>query len=54
MRTLLRFLQEKNEGLRGQKIFPAYMTSRLSNKGTISSTNVFGVFPSAVKPVAQF
>jgi hypothetical protein len=29
------------------------MTSWLSNKGTISSTRVFGVFPSAVSPVAQ-
>ena len=31
-----------------------YMTSRLSRSGTISSTNAFGVFPSAVRPVAQF
>lgn len=29
------------------------MTSWLSSKGTISSTRVFGVFPSAVSPVAQ-
>ena len=31
-----------------------YMTSRLSNNGTISSTSVFGVLPSAVNPVEQF
>lgn len=30
------------------------MTSRLSRRGTISSTKVFGVFPSAVNPVEQF
>ena len=30
-----------------------HMTSRSSRRGTISSTNVFGVLPSAVTPVAQ-
>ena len=30
------------------------MTSRLSSRGTISSTSVLGVLPSAVTPVAQF
>ena len=29
------------------------MTSRSSKRGTISSTSVFGVLPSAVTPVAQ-
>ena len=37
-----------------EKIVTTYCTSRPSNKGTISSTNVFGVLPSAVTPVAQF
>lgn len=31
-----------------------HTTSRLSRSGTISSTRVLGVFPSAVTPVAQF
>ena len=38
----------------GGIVIETYMTSRLSNSGTISSTSVFGVLPSAVNPVEQF
>ena len=35
-------------------VINTHTTSRLSRRGTISSTSVFGVLPSAVTPVAQF
>jgi hypothetical protein len=55
MRTLFELLPECDQEFRHCRLVSTtYMTSRLSNSGTMSSTNVFGVFPSAVNPVEQF